>query len=111
MRTTEASKARASKHYNQNLRYGRNSVVIMSGWQESQEALQDQETTSSRSKPSPTLQGVMKTEEVRVHHERLSIMGGESGDENSVELKPLSQVHHHHRRDERRSNDDSNASF
>lgn len=56
------------------------------GWQESQEALQDAE--GSQSKPSLRQGGVLKTEEVRVHHERVSL-----SDENSIELKPLSVAH------------------
>ncbi|KAJ4313845.1 hypothetical protein N0V84_009200 [Fusarium piperis] len=77
-----------SKRYGPNSKYGRNSVVIMSaaGWQESQEALQDPESAqTSRSRSSPSVGGVMKTEEVRVHHERLSTFS----DENSIELKNM----------------------
>ncbi|CRK38356.1 hypothetical protein BN1708_007745 [Verticillium longisporum] len=63
-------------------KYGQNSVVIMSNiaWEESQEALRDPETSAR----SPNLSGVLKTEEVRVEHERLSTVG----DEDSIELKP-----------------------
>ncbi|KAH7236857.1 uncharacterized protein BKA55DRAFT_578659 [Fusarium redolens] len=84
--TVGASNARQSKRYNPNSRYGRNSVVIMSGWQESQEHLQDDSDGSqSQAKMSMSSGGVMKTEEVRVHHERLSTFS----DENSIELRGL----------------------
>ncbi|KAF5624447.1 integral membrane protein pth11 [Fusarium sp. NRRL 52700] len=84
--TAGASNARQSKRYNPNSRYGRNSVVIMSGWQESQEHLQDDSDGSqSQTKISMSSGGVMKTEEVRVHHERLSTFS----DENSIELRGL----------------------
>lgn len=84
--TAGASNARQSKRYNPNSRYGRNSVVIMSGWQESQEHLQDDSDGSqSQTKMSMSSGGVMKTEEVRVHHERLSTFS----DENSIELRGL----------------------
>jgi hypothetical protein len=82
-----------TKRYGNNTKYGRNSVVILStaGWRESQEALQDSD--SSGTKQSTSLngaKGVVKTEEVRVHHERISTYG----DESSIELKSLGQVHH-----------------
>ncbi|CCT74586.1 related to integral membrane protein pth11 [Fusarium fujikuroi IMI 58289] len=84
--TAGASNARQSKRFNPNSRYGRNSVVIMSGWQESQEHLQDDSDGSqSQTKMSMSSGGVMKTEEVRVHHERLSTFS----DENSIELRGL----------------------
>ncbi|KAF5694364.1 integral membrane protein pth11 [Fusarium denticulatum] len=84
--TAGASNARQSKRYNPNSRYGRSSVVIMSGWQESQEHLQDDSDGSqSQTKMSMSSGGVMKTEEVRVHHERLSTFS----DENSIELRGL----------------------
>ncbi|KAM0281667.1 hypothetical protein ACHAQH_003398 [Verticillium albo-atrum] len=65
-------------------KYGQNSVVIMSNiaWEDSQEALRDSEASAR----SPNLSGVLKTEEVRVEHERLSTVG----DEDSIELKPYS---------------------
>ncbi|RSL47423.1 hypothetical protein CEP54_013408 [Fusarium duplospermum] len=85
---TNATNVAGTKRYGPHSKYGRNSVVIMSaaGWQESQEALQDPESTqTSRSRSSPTSGGVLKTEEVRVHHERLSTFS----DENSIELKNM----------------------
>ncbi|KAH8734212.1 hypothetical protein BGZ61DRAFT_442291 [Ilyonectria robusta] len=84
----DGSDQRKSKRFGFGSKYGRNSVLIMStaGWQESQEALQDAE--GSQSKPSLRQGGVLKTEEVRVHHERVSL-----SDENSIELKPLSVAH------------------
>ncbi|KAM0329193.1 hypothetical protein ACHAQA_004492 [Verticillium albo-atrum] len=65
-------------------KYGQNSVVIMSNiaWEDSQEALRDPEASAR----SPSHSGVLKTEEVRVEHERLSTVG----DEDSIELKPYS---------------------
>ncbi|KAM0189009.1 hypothetical protein ACHAPA_007722 [Fusarium lateritium] len=77
----------AAKRYGPNTRYGRNSIVIMStnGWQESQEALQDSDGSMSNGKASVSSQGVMKTEEVRVHHERISAYG----DETPIELREL----------------------
>lgn len=87
--TNVASSNTKSKRYGPHSKYGRNSVVIMSaaGWQESQEALQDPTSTqTSRSRSSPSTNGgVLKTEEVRVHHERLSTFS----DENSIELKNM----------------------
>ncbi|UPK98386.1 hypothetical protein LCI18_009321 [Fusarium solani-melongenae] len=86
--TNVAGSNTKSKRYGPHSKYGRNSVVIMSaaGWQESQEALQDPTSTqTSRSRSSPSSGGVMKTEEVRVHHERLSTFS----DENSIELKNM----------------------
>ncbi|KAI8685180.1 hypothetical protein NCS57_00186600 [Fusarium keratoplasticum] len=86
--TNVASSNTKSKRYGPHSKYGRNSVVIMSaaGWQESQEALQDPTSTqTSRSRSSPSSGGVLKTEEVRVHHERLSTFS----DENSIELKNM----------------------
>ncbi|RSL46332.1 hypothetical protein CEP53_010380 [Fusarium sp. AF-6] len=86
--TNATNMAGTNKRYGPHSKYGRNSVVIMSaaGWQESQEALQDPESTqTSRSRSSPHSGGVMKTEEVRVHHERLSTFS----DENSIEMKTM----------------------
>ncbi|KAM0560015.1 hypothetical protein ACHAPJ_003972 [Fusarium lateritium] len=87
--TVPSSGARKSKRYGPDSRYGRNSVVIMStnGWQESQEALQDSD--GSQGKTSMSSRGVMKTEEVRVHHERLSTFS----DENEIELRNMQQAH------------------
>ncbi|KAH6880039.1 hypothetical protein B0T10DRAFT_495700 [Thelonectria olida] len=90
--TALGSDTRRTKRYGNNSKYGRTSVVIMStaGWRESQEALQDSD--SSGTKQSTSLngaKGVVKTEEVRVHHERLSTYT----DENSIELKSLGQTH------------------
>lgn len=70
-------------------KYGRNSVVIMSDsrYQESQEALRDPDGSGLRRPPNMT--GVIKTEEVRVHSERLSTFSPE----NSIELNPLGAVH------------------
>ncbi|KAM0425622.1 hypothetical protein ACHAPT_009154 [Fusarium lateritium] len=89
--TNVATTNTRSKRYGPHSKYGRNSVVIMSqaGWQESQEALQDPESAqTSRARTSPSSSGVMKTEEVRVHHERLSTFS----DENSIELKSMGQM-------------------
>ncbi|KAF4430925.1 hypothetical protein F53441_13935 [Fusarium austroafricanum] len=96
--TAAGTNTRASKRYNPNSRYGRNSVVIMSGWQESQEHLQDDSDGSQTNKTSMSSHGVMKTEEVRVHHERLSVFS----DENSIELRGLPQAH---AKEERQNND------
>ncbi|KAK7420290.1 hypothetical protein QQZ08_010490 [Neonectria magnoliae] len=96
--TQPGSDTRKSKRYGPSSKYGQNSVVIMStaGWQESQEALKDPESThSSATRPSPKQGGVLKTEEVRVHHERVSL-----SDENSIELKPMGLAHE---RDDRAS--------
>lgn len=81
------SDARKSKRFGPHAKYGRNSVVIMSnaGWEESQEALQDPDHRSRTAKVSPNQSGVLKTEEVRVYHERLSTVS----DETSIELKVL----------------------
>ncbi|KAH6673959.1 hypothetical protein F5X68DRAFT_174655 [Plectosphaerella plurivora] len=78
--------ARKSKRFGPHSKYGRNSVVIMSnaGWDESQEGLQDADRARA-AKVSPNQSGVLKTEEVRVYHERLSTVS----DENSIELKVL----------------------
>lgn len=58
------------------------------GWQESQEALKDPESTlSSGTRLSPNQSGVLKTEEFIVHHEL-----GSFSDGNSIELKPLGLV-------------------
>lgn len=84
---TTATDDRKSKRFGPNSKYGRNSILIMSnaGWEESQEALHDQERT--RTKTSPNQSGVLKTEEVRVYSERMSV-----SDENSIELKPLEAI-------------------
>ncbi|KAL0942647.1 uncharacterized protein CTRU02_200533 [Colletotrichum truncatum] len=70
-----------TKRYGQGTHYGRNSVVVMTtaGWQESQEALQNEE----RGQVTP--RGIIKTEEVRVHHEKASTNGSKS----SIELDTL----------------------
>ncbi|CEI62252.1 hypothetical protein FVEN_g10252 [Fusarium venenatum] len=86
--TVPSSTLRASRRYGPNSRYGRNSVVIMSGWQESQEHLQDSDESISGLKVSANAGGVLKTEEVRVQHERLSTFS----DENSIELRNLPQA-------------------
>ncbi|KAF5025084.1 hypothetical protein F66182_2853 [Fusarium sp. NRRL 66182] len=85
--TVPSSNVRKSTRYGPGSRYGRNSVVIMStsGWQESQEALQDSDGDQTKVSLGS---GVMKTEEVRVHHERLSTFS----DENSIELRNLQQA-------------------
>ncbi|KAL4767840.1 hypothetical protein BDW60DRAFT_211542 [Aspergillus nidulans var. acristatus] len=73
-----------------NSKRGWDSMAIMStkGWQESQEALQDQGSTqSSGTRPSPNQGGILKTEEFIVHHKR-----GSFDDENSIELKPFGLV-------------------
>jgi hypothetical protein len=84
---TNATDARKSKRFGPHSKYGRNSVVIMSnaGWDESQEGLQDADRAARAAKTSPNQSGVLKTEEVRVYHERLSTVS----DENSIELKVL----------------------
>jgi hypothetical protein len=83
------SDAKKSKRYHPNSKYGRNSVVVMStaGWQESQEALKDTESSRSSGTALPNQRGVLKTEEVRVHYDRVTM-----GDENSIELKPFGQA-------------------
>lgn len=60
----------------------------MSGWQESQEHLQDSDDSVSGMKTSMSSGGVLKTEEVRVQHERMSTFS----DENSIELRNLPQA-------------------
>ncbi|KAF5000537.1 hypothetical protein FGRMN_1704 [Fusarium graminum] len=84
------SRHTAAKRYGPNSRYGRNSIVIMStnGWQESQEALQDSDESLNTAKASIASGGVLKTEEVRVYHERMSI----HSDENPIELRELQQA-------------------
>ncbi|KAI1495427.1 hypothetical protein F5X99DRAFT_426798 [Biscogniauxia marginata] len=79
------SKSRRTQ-YGRTSHYGRNSVVIMSTteWQESQEALQNVEQ-GRIPQESPTLGGIMKTEEVSVQHHRLGRLSGEG----SFELKTL----------------------
>jgi hypothetical protein len=56
------------------------------GWQESQEALNEEEESmkSNGTRPSPKQGGIMKTEEFTVQHKR-----GSFSDENSIELKPM----------------------
>ncbi|KAF0329924.1 hypothetical protein GQ607_002691 [Colletotrichum asianum] len=75
----ETAKTARTKRYGQGTHYGRNSVVVMSttGWQESQEALQDVESGQT------TPRGIMKTEEVRVRHERMPPAGDSKS---SIEL-------------------------
>lgn len=65
--------------------HGQNSVIIMSttGWQESQEALQDSD--GSRTQMAPTPDGITKTEEVNIEHQRLSRVSGND----SLEMKPV----------------------
>lgn len=67
-------------------KYGQNSVVIMSntGWQESEEALQDRKISSGTTTPPS---GVLKTEEVRVHHENASSTRSDAASD--IELAPL----------------------
>lgn len=69
---------RQTKRYGNHSKYGRNSVVIMSnaGWEDSEEALQDPSSRAKLANPN-SIGGVLKTKEVRVHHERLSTMGEE----------------------------------
>lgn len=100
--TQAGNDTRRNKRYGNNSKYGRTSVVIMSsaGWRESQEALQDSDSTAT--KQSGSLTGITKREEVRVTHERLSTFS----DENSIELKAMPQVHHTNRRP-----DDGGSSF
>ncbi|KAK6217004.1 hypothetical protein QIS74_07118 [Colletotrichum tabaci] len=76
----ETGKTR-TKRYGNSTHYGRNSVVVMStsGWQESQEALQDESG-------QVTPRGIMKTEEVRVRHETLP---AGTRQKNSIELDSL----------------------
>ncbi|OHE98243.1 hypothetical protein CORC01_06440 [Colletotrichum orchidophilum] len=88
--TGTRKEVRSTKRYGPGSQYGRNSVVVMStgGWQESQEALQDAE--GGQASPLPGMNGIIKTEEVRVRHERLT---GLSEGESSIELDSLKDVH------------------
>ncbi|KAI1841757.1 hypothetical protein JX265_007139 [Neoarthrinium moseri] len=87
--------AKRGTMYGRNSHYGRNSVVIMSttGWQESQEALQDVGTP--RTEDSPNMSGIVKTEEVSVEHQRLSKLSGVD----SVEMHSLEPIHHNGKSD------------
>ncbi|KAL2837005.1 hypothetical protein BJY01DRAFT_221415 [Aspergillus pseudoustus] len=91
--TQGADRDRKLKRHSNSVSRGWNSVNIMStkGWQESQEALNEEESTKSRatraSPQSPKQGGILKTEEFTVHHKR-----GSFSDENSIELKALPQV-------------------
>jgi hypothetical protein len=66
---TAASTKRSSR-YHPHGKYGQNSVVIMSNtvWEGSEEALRDLETDPNV-KSSPEQSGILKTDEIRVHHE------------------------------------------
>ncbi|KAI5919034.1 hypothetical protein F4810DRAFT_525472 [Camillea tinctor] len=89
-KTRPSSKSRRTQ-YGRASHYGRSSVLIMSttGWQESQEALQDLERGRTPQE-GPNFGGIMKTEEVSVQHQRLSKVSGEEG---SIELKSLDPVY------------------
>ncbi|KAH9904259.1 hypothetical protein F4778DRAFT_731811 [Xylariomycetidae sp. FL2044] len=74
---TQTAKSNAHSRATRNY-HGRNSVMILSttGWQESQEALQDVEAGSDQTH-SPDLRGIMKTEEINIQHSRLSKVSGD----------------------------------
>ncbi|KAI1636242.1 hypothetical protein F4809DRAFT_390719 [Biscogniauxia mediterranea] len=88
-KTRPSSKSRKS-HYGRNSHYGKNSVLIRSttGWQESQEALQNLEHGRTPQE-SPNFGGIMKTEEVSIQHQRLSKVSGEG----FIEMKPLNPIY------------------
>ncbi|KAL2873389.1 hypothetical protein SGCOL_011472 [Colletotrichum sp. CLE4] len=90
LETGTRKEVRSTKRYGPGSQYGRNSVVVMStgGWQESQEALQEAE--GGQASPLPVMNGIIKTEEVRVRHERLT---GLSEGESSIELDSLKEGH------------------
>ncbi|KXH67760.1 hypothetical protein CSAL01_07836 [Colletotrichum salicis] len=90
LETGTRKEVRSTKRYGPGSQYGRNSVVVMStgGWQESQEALQEVE--GGQASPLPGMNGIIKTEEVRVRHERLT---GLSEGESSIELDSLKKGH------------------
>jgi hypothetical protein len=56
------------------------------GWQESQEALNEEEESmkSTATRSSPKQGGILKTEEFTVQHKR-----GSFSDKSSIELKPM----------------------
>lgn len=97
-----SSDNRRTKRYNNQSKYGRNSVVIMSnaGWEDSEEALQDSDSQVKLN--AAPMGGVLKTEEVRVQHERLSSLSIER-----IELKQMSPTY---KGDGRNRSDDSQAS-
>lgn len=74
---------------------GQTQVSVMSnaGWQESQEALKDEENGSTERYLAPN-NGIMKTEEYRVRMERMSSNPPET--EDSVELGSIHYDHHKH---------------
>ncbi|KAK9419907.1 hypothetical protein SUNI508_06913 [Seiridium unicorne] len=82
-------KSRRETRYGHNQRYARTSVVIMStsGWQDSQEALQD--LGANQTGVTLPVGGIMKTEEVNVQHSRLSRISGDD----SFELKSVQIAH------------------
>ncbi|KAI6778463.1 uncharacterized protein J7T54_000358 [Emericellopsis cladophorae] len=63
------------------------SVVVSSNkaWKDSQEALRDSEDIIQIKSSSPDYSGILKTEEVRVHHERPSNVNGG----NAIEMSPF----------------------
>lgn len=82
------SDSRRPKTYGPNGKYGQNSVVIMSNtaWEGSEEALRDSDT-NTQPYPSPDQSGILKVEEVRVHHEHSNT----AVDENSIELSSFNR--------------------
>ncbi|KAI1336865.1 hypothetical protein F5Y15DRAFT_392436 [Xylariaceae sp. FL0016] len=73
-------------HYGRPSHYGRNSVLIMStaGWQESQEALQE-DGAPAPTHASTNSTGILKTDEVSVESRRLSKLSRDD----SFEMRPL----------------------
>ncbi|KAL2840923.1 hypothetical protein BJX68DRAFT_246099 [Aspergillus pseudodeflectus] len=87
---TQATSAdkKSKRHSNSISRGWKNSVQVMSnrGWQESQEALNEEEESmkSTATRSSPKQGGILKTEEFTVQHKR-----GSFSDKSSIELKPM----------------------
>ncbi|KAH8172310.1 hypothetical protein LIA77_06565 [Sarocladium implicatum] len=83
-----ASDVRRSARYNQNAKYGENSVVIMSNtlWEGSEEALRNLEADTP-GKIFPEQSGILKTEEVRVQRDgQASLYWTESRGTESYEM-------------------------
>lgn len=86
-----AASTKRSSRYNPHGKYGQNSVVIMSNtvWEGSEEALRDLET-DPHVKSSPEQSGILKTDEIRVHHESSAASGGEGSlDMDSFEMADI----------------------
>ena len=73
-----ASEARQTNIYGSHGHYSQRSVVVSSNTarEGSQDALRDSEDNTQKRSSSPDYSGILKTEEVRVHHQRLSKVNG-----------------------------------